>query len=324
MQQTSRDQAQVGHARPLRVSCITLFPELIARFFAVGLVAKAQERGIIDGRAVALRSFGAGVHRSVDDTPYGGGCGMVLRPGPVVAALEAVDPRPMACSPTDPVAKRVLLSPQGRPFCQREAQRLAAWAERAGSGATGAHLVLVCGRYEGFDERIRSYVDEELSLGDFVLLGGEAAAMAIVESVGRLLPGFLGNAASAQDESHADGLLEYPQYTRPRSFRGLAVPEVLLSGDHAAVASWRAEQSHRRTAERRPDLWAARAADAPRHSQGNPARGERIPTRNRKPARGESPVQGDKPAPGEQSRKGLLAQEDLLRAQAIVAEEEQT
>src|SRR5690606_8241830 len=182
------------------------------------------------------RDFTTDKHRTVDDAPYGGGSGMVLMPGPYVDALEKADP--------DRTRHRVMLTPQGKRFAQADAQRL---AERG-------DLVLVCGRYEGFDERIREEVDEEISLGDFVLLGGEVAALAVVEATARLVPGVLGNEQSPEEESHARGLLEYPQYTRPWVFRGREVPEILRSGHHEQIARWRLEQSLRRTLERRPDL----------------------------------------------------------------------
>jgi tRNA (guanine37-N1)-methyltransferase len=227
----------------MRIDIVTLFPELFERFLAIGMVGRAVASGAARVRLRSPREFGIGRHRSVDDTPYGGGSGMVMRVDCIVHCLEALD----ADEPDLP-ARRVLLTPQGRPFQQDKAGELAALPA----------VALVCGRYEGFDERVRSFVDEEISLGDFVMSGGEVAAMAVVDACVRLLPGVLGNAESLQRESHSralDGLLEYPQYTRPVEFRGLSVPEVLQQGNHAAIARWRREQAEHRTAERRPDLW---------------------------------------------------------------------
>lgn len=222
----------------MRFEVITLFPEL---FDALehGLLGKARESGRIDVETITPRRFTKDRHRSVDDSPYGGGSGMVLMPGPIAEALDFLDEQRKGR-----ITHRVLLTPQGAPFTQAHARRFSELDS----------LTLVCGRYEGFDERIRDLVDEEVSLGDFVLLGGEVAALAIVEATARLLPGVLGNDASATDESHAEGVLEYPQYTRPEEFRGQRVPDVLRSGNHAAIARWRRKESLRRTLERRPDL----------------------------------------------------------------------
>jgi len=222
----------------MRFEIVTLFPELFD-VLRSGLLGKARDTGAIDVLAITPREFATDRHRSVDDSPYGGGSGMVLMPGPIAAALDHLD-EARGGQPTH----RVLLTPQGVRFSQAHARRFSELA----------CLTLVCGRYEGFDERIRGLVDEEVSLGDFVLLGGETAALAVIEASARLLPGVLGNEQSAADESHADGLLEYPQYTRPEEFRGQKVPEVLRSGNHAAIARWRRKESLRRTLERRPDL----------------------------------------------------------------------
>jgi tRNA (guanine37-N1)-methyltransferase len=241
----------------MRIDIVTLFPELFERFLAIGMVGRAVASGAARVRLRSPREFGIGRHRSVDDTPYGGGSGMVMRVDCIVSCLEALD----ADEPDLP-ARRVLLTPQGRPFQQERACELAALPA----------IALVCGRYEGFDERVRSFVHEEISLGDFVMSGGEVAAMAVVDACVRLLPGVLGNAESLQRESHSpalEGLLEYPQYTRPVEFRGLAVPEVLQQGNHAAIARWRSEQAERRTAERRPDLW-RRARGGGRPGEGGP------------------------------------------------------
>ena len=222
----------------MRFEIVTLFPELFD-VLSTGLLGKAREAGTLEVHTITPRRFTTDRHRTVDDAPYGGGSGMVLMPGPIGDALDHLDEL-RGGKPTH----RVLLTPQGAPFTQSHAQRFSALGS----------LTLVCGRYEGFDERIRGLVDEEVSLGDFVLLGGEVPALAIIEATARLLPGVLGNEDSAADESHADGLLEYPQYTRPEVFRGEKVPEVLRSGNHAAIARWRRKESLRRTLKRRPDL----------------------------------------------------------------------
>ena len=229
----------------LRVSIVTLFPELFETFLATSLVARGIAASALAVDRVDLRPFGLGKHRSVDDTPYGGGSGMVLRVEPIVGALEEIDRT--AGERGEPSAHRILLTPQGAPFTQQRARALAAMP----------HLALVAGRYEGFDERVRSFVNEEVSIGDFVLLGGEVPAMAIVEAVARLLPGVLGNEASSASESYGevlDGGLEYPQYTRPVDFRGLAVPDVLKNGNHREIEVWRRAESEARTTARRPDL----------------------------------------------------------------------
>lgn len=233
----------------MRVDVVTLFPELFEPFFSVGMVGRAVRAGTLGVRLRSPREFGIGRHRSVDDTPYGGGSGMVMRVDCIVACLEALD---ADRGEAQPRGHRVLLCPQGKPLRQPLVQEL----------ARHEALTLVCGRYEGFDERVRSFVDEEISLGDFVLTGGEVAAMAVVDACIRLVPGVLGNAASPEDESHSPatgGILEYPQYTRPVDFRGLGVPAVLSSGNHAEIEAWRREQARLRTAERRPDLLAGEA-----------------------------------------------------------------
>jgi tRNA (guanine37-N1)-methyltransferase len=222
----------------LSVEVLTLFPRMIAAPLEESILGKAREKGLLRVRVTDIREFAAGKHRVTDDVPYGGGAGMVMKPEPLVAAIEEARQR-------HPAARVILLSPQGAPFGQRKAQEL------AGQGA----FILVCGRYEGVDERVLRWVDEELSLGDFVLNGGEIAALAVIEAAARLVPGVLGNELSTHAESFAgEGLLEGPQYTRPPEFRGLKVPEVLLSGDHGKIAQWRKEQAVARTRERRPDL----------------------------------------------------------------------
>ena len=219
----------------LRVDVFTIFPGLVREFSAESLLGKAQQRGLLDLRTHDLRVHTDDVHRTVDDTPFGGGAGMVLQADPVFRAVEASEPpRPL-----------FLLGPGGRRFDQAMARELAA----------GGGFSLLCGRYEGVDERVRRHLcDGELSIGDYVLSGGEVAALVVLEAVGRLLPGVMGNAASAGEESFSDGLLEYPQYTRPADLRGLVVPEVLRSGDHARIARWRRAQALRRTVDARPDL----------------------------------------------------------------------
>jgi tRNA (guanine37-N1)-methyltransferase len=218
----------------MRFGVVTIFPEIFESFLKVSLVGKAVAAGRVRVELVDPRDFTADRHHSVDDAPFGGGSGMVMKPEPVVSALETL-----------PGFHRVLLTPQGEPVSQGLLQAL----------LRRERVALVCGRYEGFDERIREHVDREVSLGDFVLNGGEVAAMAIIDGVARLVPGVVGNAASLASESHAEGLLEYPQYTRPRDFRGSEVPRVLLGGDHEEVRRWRRTRSLERTRRRRPDLW---------------------------------------------------------------------
>ncbi|MGE0326042.1 MAG: tRNA (guanosine(37)-N1)-methyltransferase TrmD [Polyangiaceae bacterium] len=225
----------------MQLGVVTLFPELFASFAETSFVGRAQSQGALNLQFEWLREHGLGKHRSVDDTPYGGGSGMVLRVDCVVGAIEALEQR------LGGRAHRVLMTPQGSPFRQVTAWRYAS-LER---------LVLVCGRYEGFDERVRDHVDEEVSLGDFVLTGGEVPAMAIIEASVRLIPGVLGNADSIREESFAEqnaGGLEYPQYTRPEEFRGVKVPDILKGGDHGKIAAWRRDMAAERTRVRRPDL----------------------------------------------------------------------
>ena len=224
----------------MKFHLVTLFPSLFDSFLEGGILGRALNDGRLEVGFRNPRDFAEDKHRSVDDAPYGGGSGMVMMPGPLMSAVESLD--------DDAGARvhRILLTPQGRPFRQADAKRL--------SGLDA--IALICGRYEGVDERARSQMDEEISLGDFVLFGGEVAAMAVIEAVGRLLPGVLGNHESLSEESHGAGLLEYPHYTRPAEFRGEGVPSVLTSGNHAAIATWRREQALKRTATRRPDLLA--------------------------------------------------------------------
>lgn len=225
----------------LRIDVVTLFPELFEPFLRTSVVGRAVEVGHIEVAVHDLRGWAHDRHRTVDDTPYGGGPGMVMKPEPLVEAIEAL----AGARGPGRSAHVVLLSPQGRRLDQAGLERLAA-RER---------LILVCGRYEGVDQRvIELAVDEELSIGDYVLSGGEVPAMAVIEGVARLVPGVLGNPESAGTESFQAGLLEGPQYTRPPVFAGLVVPEVLRSGDHAAVAEWRARRARELTRRRRPDL----------------------------------------------------------------------
>ncbi len=223
----------------MRIDVFTIFPDLVEGFARESLLGRARRAGLIELGVHDLRSGTSDVHRSVDDSPFGGGAGMLLRPEPIFTVVERVaPPRPL-----------LYLSPAGERFDQSLARQLAA----------GEGFSLLCGRYEGVDERVRRHlVDGELSLGDFVLGGGEVAAMAVLEAVGRLVPGVMGNEVSAEDESFAEGLLEYPQYTRPATFRGWQVPEVLRSGDHGRIARWRRAHALARTLAVRPDLVQAR------------------------------------------------------------------
>lgn len=226
---------------------ITLLPQAFPGVLGESLTGKALADGLWDLRAIDLRGFGEGKHRNVDDTPAGGGAGMVLRPDVVASALdEAAMAVPVGTAPVDwPV---IYLSPRGRPMDQAMAQEL----------AQAKGMTLLCGRFEGVDERVlEAYGVQEVSLGDFVLTGGEIAAMALIDATVRLLPGVLGNAASTEEESFSDGLLEHPQYTRPATWQGRDIPEVLLSGNHGKIAAWRRAQSEDVTRARRPDLWQA-------------------------------------------------------------------
>lgn len=234
----------------MRIDVFTIFPGMLQSFFGESLLGKAQQRGLLDLRVHDLRAHTTDVHRSVDDMPFGGGAGMVLTPEPVFAAVEAVDPpRPL-----------LLLSPGGRRFDQAGAHEFADAREQGFS--------LLCGRYEGVDQRVVDHLcDGELSIGDVVLGGGEVAAMVVVEAVARLVPGVMGNHESAADESFTSGLLEYPQYTRPATFREWTVPDVLRSGDHARIARWRQAAALDRTRRHRPDLLDARGGLTPAEVQ---------------------------------------------------------
>ncbi|MBL8922809.1 MAG: tRNA (guanosine(37)-N1)-methyltransferase TrmD [Myxococcaceae bacterium] len=223
----------------MRFEVLTLFPQMISGYTSGSILGKAREKGLLAVDVTDIRDFATNKHRNTDDTPYGGGAGMVMKVESLVGAIEAAKARL-------PEAKVILMSPRGPTFTQAKARALA----QAGSA------ILVCGRYEGVDERALAWVDEELSLGDFVLTGGELAALCVVDAVARLVPGVLGNAASATTESFEASLLEHPHYTRPVEFRGMAVPEVLQGGDHARIARWRRWHALQLTRVRRPDLFA--------------------------------------------------------------------
>jgi tRNA (guanine37-N1)-methyltransferase len=227
----------------MRIDVLTTFRRMFDGPLDESILKRARERGLVELRIHDLRDWTTDRHRTTDDAPYGGGAGMVMRPEPVFAAVEAL----LAEAPPGP-GEVILLSPQGERFDQTLARRLSEMR----------HLVLLCGHYEGFDERIRQRLaTRELSIGDYVLTGGELPAMVVIDAVVRLRPGVLGSDESLHEESHSHGLLEYPHYTRPPDFRGWGVPPVLLSGNHAAIARWRREQSLARTLERRPDLLAS-------------------------------------------------------------------
>ena len=224
---------------PMRLDVVSLAPEAFTPLLNLGVIGRAFAAGIASLHTHNPRDFATDKYRKVDDVPYGGGAGMVLKPEPVYAAVEAI--------PVLPRRRVLLMSPQGTVLQQADLRRWATDYEQ---------LVLLCGHYEGFDERIRPLADEQISIGDFVLTGGELPAAVVINGVVRLLPGTVGTAASLEEESHSAGLLEHPHYTRPAEFRGMAVPEVLRSGDHGAIARWRNEQQQQRTRERRPDLYA--------------------------------------------------------------------
>jgi len=233
-----------GHGPPdvpvlgfeMRIDVITIFPGMLEGFLRESMMKRAAKLGALDLRMVNLRDFTHDRHKTTDDRPFGGGPGMVMKPEPLFEAIEAI---------RTPESRVILMSPAGRPFRQAVARELAA----------SPHLVFVCGHYEGVDQRvIDELVDDEISIGDYVLTNGALPAAVVIDAVVRLLPGVLGGEGAAEQESFSEGLLEYPQYTRPAEFRGLPVPEILQSGDHAAIARWRAEQARARTKERRPDL----------------------------------------------------------------------
>ncbi|WP_010630975.1 tRNA (guanosine(37)-N1)-methyltransferase TrmD [Sporolactobacillus vineae] len=227
----------------MRIDVLTLFPEMFPGVLNGSMLGKAQEKGAVSYHITNFRDFTTNKHNKVDDYPFGGGAGMVLMPQPLFDAVDAV-------RSADPAEPRVILtSPQGKPFVQKDAEKL----------SKEQRLIFICGHYEGFDERIpRRLATDEYSIGDFVMTGGELAAMAMIDSIVRLLPGVLGNAVSAVTESFSEGLLEHPHYTRPADFRGMQVPEVLLSGNHERIAEWRHKESLKRTFLRRPDMLANR------------------------------------------------------------------
>ena len=225
----------------MRIDVLTLFPDTFEGPLRTSILGRALAEGVAEVRLHNIRDFATDRHQVVDDYAYGGGPGMVMKPEPLVAAIEAVR------AETDPPGRTVLLTPQGRLLCQAVVDEL----------VTEERLMLVCGHYEGFDERVReAYVDDEISIGDYVMSGGELGALVVIDAVVRRLPGTLGSADSLLEESHSDGLLEYPQYTRPAEFRGMRVPDILLSGHHGEIARWRRRQRVLRTALRRPELLA--------------------------------------------------------------------
>jgi tRNA (guanine37-N1)-methyltransferase len=222
----------------MRFDILTLFPNMFSSPLQESILGKAIERGLIQIQTVNIRDFALDKHKVVDDTPYGGGQGMVMKVEPITRAIESVKSQ-------NPSARTIYLTPQGKPFDQDSARKL----------SSQPHLVLLCGRYEGVDERVRElFIDEEISIGDYVLTGGELAAMVLIDAVSRFIPGVLGSDRSAEEDSFFNSLLEYPQYTRPFNFRGSGIPEVLLSGNHSAISLWRRKEALRRTSSRRPDL----------------------------------------------------------------------
>ncbi|MGR3309867.1 MAG: tRNA (guanosine(37)-N1)-methyltransferase TrmD [Candidatus Brocadiales bacterium] len=223
----------------MRIDILTLFPEMFHAVLGQSILKRAQDKGVVQYFIWNIRDFSQNKHKKVDDRPYGGGPGMVLKPEPIFAAIEEVEKQ------TSTTAKKILLTPQGTKFSQQIAYEF----------SKEAHLILICGHYEGFDERIREGLDVvEISIGDYVLSGGEIPTMVVIDAVVRLVPGVLGEAESPCDESFSNGLLEYPQFTRPADFRGMKVPEILVSGNHGNIKRWRIEQSLKRTQSRRPDL----------------------------------------------------------------------
>jgi tRNA (guanine37-N1)-methyltransferase len=222
----------------MRFDILTLFPELFSPFLKEGVLGRAVKRGLLDISLINIRSFARGIHKVTDDRPYGGGNGMVMKPGPIYRALSSLDR-------IKGESLVILLTPQGKRFDQSMAWEL----------ARRKHLILVCGRYEGVDERIRAHhIDMELSIGDYILSGGELGAMVVIDAISRLVPGVLGGERSNLEDTFEDGLLEYPHYTRPKIFMGEEVPAILLSGDHEKIRAWRRAESIKRTRERRPDL----------------------------------------------------------------------
>lgn len=223
----------------MRFDVLTIFPDMFTAYLDEGVLGRAVKKGIVQATVINIRDFARGAHKNTDDRPYGGGDGMVMKPGPIYRALKSIDK-------VEGRSLVILLSPQGRLFDQTAAWELASWDQ----------IILICGRYEGVDERIRRIcIDRELSVGDFILSGGELGAMIVMDTVSRLIPGVLGGERSNLEDSFEEGLLEYPQYTRPRVFMGEEVPPVLLSGDHEKIRLWRRTKSLERTRDRRPDLF---------------------------------------------------------------------
>ncbi len=223
----------------MKIDILTLFPEMFDSPFSYSMVKRALEGEQVEINPISFRKYGVGKHQMVDDTPYGGGAGMLLKPEPIFEAIEDIQEK----NPNS-TKRIILMDPAGKPFNQEMAEEF----------AKEEHLIFICGHYEGYDERIRSLVTDEVSLGDYVLTGGELAAMVMVDATVRLLPGVVGNNESIVEDSHSTGLLEHPHYTRPASYRGMEVPEVLMSGNHALIDEWRRKESLRRTYKRRPDL----------------------------------------------------------------------
>jgi tRNA (guanine37-N1)-methyltransferase len=227
----------------MRIDVITIFPEMLDGFLGQSMMKRAAKAGRVSFNGVNLRDFAEDKHRTTDERPFGGGPGMVMKPEPIFKAVESVRTEK---------SRVILMCPQGKPFSQKRAQELSA----------EEHLIFVCGHYEGVDERVReALIDEEISIGDYVLTNGVLPAAVVIDAVVRLIPGVLGGEGAAEQESFSEDLLEYPQYTRPPEFRGMKVPEELLTGNHAAIAAWRRKQSEKRTAERRPDLLAGGASE---------------------------------------------------------------
>jgi len=220
----------------VKITVLTLFPEMFSPILDESILKRAQKNNLLEIELINFRDFSTNKHKTVDDTPYGGGGGMVLSVEPLYYALKSVDGYQGAL--------KILLTPQGKTYNQKITKELVEYK----------HIILICGHYEGFDERIRNYIDLEISIGDYVLTGGEIAAMAVIDSVSRLIPGVLGSSASYKNDSFYDDSLDYPQYTKPREFKGLKVPDVLLSGNHSEINKWREKMKEKRTRERRPDL----------------------------------------------------------------------
>lgn len=233
--------------KKIRFDVLTLFPEMFEGWLQTSILKRAHEKGLIETQVTNFRQFATDKHQIVDDAPYGGGDGMVLKPEPLFRAVTSL------CTRTTESPEVILLSPQGQPYTQQKAVEL----------SQKKHLILLCGHYAGFDERIRNHLaTQEISIGDYVLTGGELPAMILIDSISRQIPGVLGNQASAATDSFADGLLEYPQYTRPSTYQGHQVPDVLLSGHHERIEQWRRKQSLRRTWQRRPELLASAPLDS--------------------------------------------------------------